>query len=79
MARYVVRCRDVDGGSSRSYKSLIAADRRFKEMSGLSIVDAVSFNRDVPADKVDVASLKYASHVSDYGCVVSFSKVEEES
>ncbi len=74
--QFVVRTRDVDGPhrDSRRYKTLKAAVKRFEEMLGYTVeqaIDEVFFDRD---PKPSIHQLTHLRYVSMYGTVVLLEK-----
>jgi len=70
--RFVVRTRDVDGSTSRTYKSRRAAVHRFEEMVGYSMAAAIGEHYHTELNPPSVATVRSVRAVSNYGTVVIF-------
>ena len=73
---FTVTTRDVDGRTTRTYKTAAAAIARFTEMSGITPDDAIDFI--LPPEQLTkrtFAERGYITHVSDFGCVVSIRSI----
>ena len=72
--KHRVYTRDVDGGTSRSYRKVESAVKRFEAMYGHPIANAIAdhfFRFDEPPTLEKLAANNgFVRAVSDYGCVV---------
>ena len=80
---YTVKTQDVDGASERTYKTAAAALKRFEEMLGYPIANAIwdmyySEERDAANDYPHWTTLRYVRAVSNYGCVVSIKRLDAD-
>jgi len=72
---FVVKTRDVDGGTSKRYVKREAAFKRFEEMLGNKVEDAIAeqyYDAAVPPTRETVRRLH---GVSMFGTLVSFEEV----
>lgn len=78
--KYIVKNIDVDGSSSRSYKSLAGAVKRLEEMSGFKVNDVIEENFahvvEAGGELPKIEGLKHLSAVGHFGNRVILSKVE---
>ena len=79
--KYLVRTTDTDGTEARQYKTATAALRRFEEMLGYPIEQAIqdayySEAREAANNYPHWTTLNFVRGVSDFGCVVSIERLD---
>lgn len=83
MSHYTVRTQDIDGRSSRRFKTLDGAVKRFEEMLGLTTDQAIAEVHHKTADMglrlPKIAELGWLSYVSLYGTKVTFEASSDEA
>jgi hypothetical protein len=77
---YTVTIRDTDGSTKRTYKTKGAALKRFEEMLGYPIANAVEeMFTEEPDNYPDWTAMPYVRGVSNFGCVVSIERTTDEA
>lgn len=77
---YTVTTRDTDGTIKRTYKTEAAALKRFEEMIGYPIANAVEeMFTETPDNYPNWTAMPYVRGVSDFGCVVSIERTTDEA
>lgn len=72
----VIKTRDVDGSSSKRFKSVKGAVKRFEEMLGYSVASAiVEHFHDNPKPPAGAEQVAYLRGVSMFGTVVTWEAV----
>lgn len=83
MSHYTVRTQDIDGTSTRRFKTLDGAVKRFEEMLGLTADQAIAEVHHKTADMglrlPKIAELGWLSYVSMYGTKVTFEASSHEA
>jgi hypothetical protein len=74
MMNYTVITRDVDGGTTRNYKTLDKAIARFVEMAGQSLESAITESFEFAESIPTIRAVKHVQTVSHYGTVVEFTR-----
>lgn len=74
---FTVTTRDVDGRTTRTYKTAAAAIARFTDMAGITPDAAIDFILPDEVTPRTFAARGYVTHVSDYGCVVSIRSIDK--
>lgn len=74
---FTVTTRDVDGRTTRTYKTAAAAIARFTDMAGITPDAAIDFILPETATPRTFAERGYITHVSDFGCVVSIRSIDK--
>lgn len=74
MTTYKITTRDTDGGSSRKFKTLAGAMKRFEEMAGHSLEAAIREQFHAASVLPTVRAAACVHTVSNYGTVVVFTR-----